>query len=43
MSMLANNLSSIETPDARSTALFDAILTRLYSAAIESECGRFVL
>ena len=43
MSMLANNLSSIETPDARSTALFDAILTRLYSAAIDSECGRFVI
>lgn len=42
MSMLANNLSSIETPDARSAALFDAILTRLYSAAMDSECGRFV-
>ena len=36
--MLANNLSSIETPDARSAALFDAILTRLYSAAIDAEC-----
>ena len=42
MSMLANNLSSIETPDARSAALFDAMLSRLYSAAIDSECGRFV-
>ena len=43
MSMLANNLSSIETPDPRSAALFDAILTRLYSAAIDAESGRFVL
>ncbi|MGY9075241.1 MAG: phosphotransferase [Acidimicrobiales bacterium] len=42
MGMLANNLSSIETPDERSAALFDAMLTRLYAAAIDGDCGRFV-
>ncbi|MFT7649943.1 MAG: hypothetical protein ACI8Y4_004708 [Candidatus Poriferisodalaceae bacterium] len=42
MGMLANNLSSIETPDERSSALFEAMLTRLYSAAIDGDCGRFV-
>ncbi|HEC10494.1 MAG TPA: DUF1679 domain-containing protein [Acidimicrobiales bacterium] len=42
MGMLANNLSAIETPDARSVALFDAMLSRLHAAAIDLEAGRFI-
>ena len=42
MGMLGNNLSSIETPDERSAALFDAMLQRLYAAAGDADCGRFV-
>ncbi len=41
MGMLANNLSSIETPDDRSKSLFEAMLTRLYSAAVDADSGRF--
>lgn len=42
MGMLCNNLSSIDTPDERSAALFDAMLTRLYAAAIDADSGRFL-
>lgn len=42
MGMLANNLSSIETPDERSAALFDAMLTRLYAAAIDCDSGTWL-
>ena len=41
MGMLANNLSSIETPDERSKNLFETMLTRLYSAAVDVDSGRF--
>jgi hypothetical protein len=41
MGMLANNLSNIETPDERSRSLFEAMLTRLYAAAIDVDSGRF--
>ena len=42
MGMLANNLSSIETPDERSAALFDAMLTRLYAAAVDGDSGAWL-
>ncbi len=42
MGMLANNLSSIDTPDERSAALFDAMLTRLYAAAIDGDSGSWL-
>ncbi len=42
MGMLANNLSSIDTPDERSAALFDAMLTRLYAAALDGDSGRWL-
>jgi len=42
MGMLANNLSSIETPDERSAALFDAMLTRLYAAALDGDSGAWL-
>lgn len=41
MGMLANNLSNIETPDERSRSLFEAMLTRLYTAALDVDSGRF--
>ena len=41
MGMLANNLSNIETPDERSRGLFEAMLTRLYTAALDVDSGRF--
>jgi thiamine kinase-like enzyme len=37
--MLANNLSSIDTPDERSKALFEAMLTRLHTAAVDVNSG----
>lgn len=42
MGMLANNLSNIETPDEESRQLFEAMLTRLYSAALDANSGRFL-
>jgi len=42
MGMLANNLSNIETPDATSQQLFEAMLTRLYAAALDAQSGRFL-
>ncbi|MDG2111519.1 MAG: phosphotransferase, partial [Actinomycetota bacterium] len=42
MGMLANNLSSIETPDERSQALFDAMLTRLHTAAVDVDSGAWL-
>ena len=42
MGMLANNLSTIETPDEESKRLFEAMLTRLYSAALDANSGRFL-
>jgi hypothetical protein len=42
MGMLANNLSNIETPDAESQQLFEAMLTRLYAAALDAQSGRFL-
>ena len=42
MGMLANNLSTIDTPDDESRNLFEAMLTRLYSAALDADSGRFL-
>ena len=42
MGMLANNLSSIETPDEVSRTLFEAMLTRLFTAALDADSGRFL-
>ena len=42
MGMLANNLSNIETPDDESRQLFEAMLTRLYAAALDAHSGRFL-
>ena len=42
MGMLANNLSAIETPDDRSKALFEAMLTRLYAAALDADSGAWL-
>ncbi len=42
MGMLANNLSNIETPDEESRQLFEAMLTRLYSAALDANSGRYL-
>ena len=42
MGMLANNLSNIETPDEESRQLFEAMLTRLYSAALDANSGRLL-
>ena len=42
MGMLANNLSSIETPDERSKALFEAMLTRLHTAAVDVDSGAWL-
>ena len=42
MGMLANNLSTIETPSTESKMLFEAMLTRLYAAALDANSGRFL-
>tara|TARA_Y100000590_G_C15574056_1_gene959729 strand:- start:566 stop:1099 length:534 start_codon:yes stop_codon:yes gene_type:complete len=42
MGMLANNLSTIETPTPESKRLFEAMLTRLYAAALDANSGRFL-
>ena len=42
MGMLSNNLSNIETPDDESQRLFEAMLTRLFTAALDAQSGRFL-
>ena len=42
MGMLANNLSTIETPTPESKRLFEVMLTRLYAAALDANSGRFL-
>ena len=42
MGMLANNLSNIDTPNDESRQLFEAMLTRLYAAALDAQSGRFL-
>ncbi len=42
MAMLSNNLANIETPDANSAALFDAMLLRLHTAAVDHDLGRVI-
>jgi aminoglycoside phosphotransferase (APT) family kinase protein len=42
MAMLANNLSTIEPPDERGRQLFDAMLTRLWSAAEDHEVNEII-
>jgi aminoglycoside phosphotransferase (APT) family kinase protein len=42
MAMLANNLSTIEPPDERGRLLFDAMLTRLWTAAEDHEVDAFL-
>jgi aminoglycoside phosphotransferase (APT) family kinase protein len=42
MAMLANNLSTIEPPDERGRQLFDAMLTRLWTAAQDHEVDEII-
>ncbi|MEZ5281573.1 MAG: phosphotransferase [Acidimicrobiales bacterium] len=42
MAMLANNLADMATPDRRSVDLFEAMLTRLHTAALDHELGDLV-